>query len=75
MNKTNISPVKLRRPRRSIKLSKDEKKTLKAWIATFPTKYDAALALDISEQTFYRVAKKWSCKEGIYDKLKTIAKI
>lgn len=71
-----MATVKInRRPRRSIKLTSDEKKNLKKWVATFPTKYDASLALNITERTFYRVLNVGSCKEAMYDKLKKIAKI
>ena len=68
-------PTIKRRPKRSVKLSTDEKRKLKKWVGSKDTNYDAVVSLGISEPTFYRVMRMGSCKQAIYDRIKKIAQL
>jgi hypothetical protein len=57
------------RPRKSIKLTADQKKYITHIANSSETKTDAGLKLGISREVLERIMLRWSCHEKTYVKL------
>lgn len=66
---TTINP-----PKRSIKLSRDEKKSLKLFCKTFSTEVDCALAIGIDRNVLARVRQVGSGSESTITKIRETLK-